>query len=383
MRVKGSTEKKVLARLEQARLKDLHYEDGGILSSMCTAPHPAAKLAHEMFLEANLGDPGLFPGSAQLEKEAVASLLQLLHAPKGGVGFIVSGGTEANLLALYAARNAAKKVDAPEVVVPESAHFSFDKICDMLRLKLVKVGLDSSFRLDPSAVEERLNENTVALVVNAGSSELGTVDPISDVTKIAVNRSVPVHVDAAFGGLVLPFLNELAYPAPDFDFRLKGVQSITVDPHKMGMSTIPAGGILFRSSKVLACIKTETPYLTEPYQCTFVGTRSAASAAAAWAVFELLGREGFKKIVAHCLNLTMQLYEGLEEEGFEVLLRPPMNIVAFRNANSKVLTNKLRSRSWNVSYVPRLDCVRVVLMPHSTRQHVVDFLGCLQELQEE
>ena len=101
MRAKGLSEEKVLTKLRQAQEKDLKYVDGKILGSMCTNVLPIAKVAHEMFLEANLGDPGLFPGSVELEKEAVTSLLELLHAPKSGTGFIVSGGTEANLLAMY------------------------------------------------------------------------------------------------------------------------------------------------------------------------------------------------------------------------------------------------------------------------------------------
>jgi tyrosine decarboxylase/aspartate 1-decarboxylase len=191
---------------------------------------------------------------------------------------------------------------------------------------------------------------------------------------------VPLHVDAAFGGLVIPFLKDLGYTAPEFDFQLEGVQSVTVDPHKMGISTIPAGGILFRNSTSLECIKTQTPYLTEPDQCTFVGTRPAAPAAATWAVFNSLGREGYRKTVKCCMDLTTYLYEGLEDAGFEVLLRPPMNIVAFRNANPKLLADKLRQRGWYVSFVPRLNCIRVVLMPHSTKQHITDFLQCLSEL---
>jgi glutamate/tyrosine decarboxylase-like PLP-dependent enzyme len=74
------------------------------------------------------------------------------------------------------------------------------------------------------------------------------------------------------------------------------------------------------------------------------------------------------------------LSSGLEALGFEVLLRPTMNIVAFRTANTKALTDKLQGRGWFVSYVPRLDCVRVVLMPHSTKQHITAFLQCLNEL---
>ncbi len=80
---------------------------GKILCSMCTKPHPIAKKAYRMFFESNLGDSGLFPGSAQIEKEVINELATLLHG-KSAVGFIVSGGTEANLMALLAARNMAK-----------------------------------------------------------------------------------------------------------------------------------------------------------------------------------------------------------------------------------------------------------------------------------
>ncbi len=280
---------------------------------------------------------------------------------------------------MYVARSLSS-VTEPEVIVPESAHFSFAKICSLLKLKPISAKLDSSFRVDSASVERCISRNTVAIVGNAGSAELGTVDTIGDLSEIAAKHGVYLHVDAAFGGLVLPFLRELGYAVPDFDFSLKGVQSITVDPHKMGMSTIPAGGILFRDSTHLECIKTETPYLTEPYQYTFVGTRSGASAAATWAVFESLGHEGFKKTVKHCMELTTFLSERLEKMGFEVLLRPQMNIVGFRSANTKVLVDKLRQRGWFVSYIPRFDCARVVLMPHSTKQHLEDFLKCLSEV---
>jgi len=379
MRAKGLSRAKVLARLRQTRAKDLRYGDGKILCSMCTKPHPAARRAHELFLESNLGDPGLFPGSVMLEKEAVASLIELLHGPASATGFVVSGGTEANLLALYSARNAAK-IDKPEVVVPESAHFSFDKICDMLNIKLVKARLDSNYRVDPEAVEENVNANTIAVVANAGSAELGAVDPVAELSKIAENYGLPLHVDAAFGGLVLPFLRELGYAANDFDFSVSGVQSVTVDPHKMGLASIPTGCILFRDENALRCIRTDTPYLTAPIQFTFVGTRPGASAAAAWAVFESMGREGFRRIVKRCMNVTSFLKSELEEAHFELVTKPSMNIIAFRGEDSKWLVARLRGRGWCVSYVPRLDCVRIVLMPHTTKRHVLEFVQVLREL---
>ncbi|MCL4429732.1 MAG: tyrosine decarboxylase MfnA, partial [Chloroflexi bacterium] len=277
-----------MAELKQIRALDKRYDDGKILCSMCTKPHPLAVKAYQMFFESNLGDSGLFPGSAQLEREAVNQLATLLHS-ENAAGFVVSGGTEANLMALLAARNMAK-ADQPEVVLPESAHFSFTKICNLLNLKPVYVGLDSSFRVDPSEVEKNISRNTVAIVGTAGTAELGAVDPIDKLSEIALQRGVFLHVDAAFGGLVIPFL---ANAQPKFDFSLEGVKTITVDPHKMGMAAIPAGGILLKEPKMLDYIKTETPYLTDGAQYTFVGTRSGAAAASAWAVFKALGIEGY------------------------------------------------------------------------------------------
>jgi tyrosine decarboxylase/aspartate 1-decarboxylase len=374
MQTKGRSKKAVLLELRKIREQDLKYENGRILCSMCTVPHPVAKTAHQLFLSSNLGDAGLFRGSLRLEKEVIGKLAALLNC-KNSVGFIVSGGTEANLLALLAARNMTN-VSNPEVIIPESAHFSFNKICNLLRTKPVQAGLDGSYRVDPSSVERCINKNTIALVGTAGTAELGAIDPIDKLSEIGLEHGIYLHVDAAFGGLIIPFLES----TPEFDFRLEGVKSITVDPHKMGMTTIPAGGILFRDSAYLENVKTQTPYLTDEFQYTFVGTRSGASVAATWAVFESLGREGFRSTIKHCIELTKLLSSGIETLCFKLVTQPALNIVAFRYSNSKLLAETLRQRGWFVSYVPRLDCIRIVVMPHLKNRHITAFLKDLSEI---
>jgi tyrosine decarboxylase/aspartate 1-decarboxylase len=345
---------------------------------MCTKPHPLAEKAYRFFLSSNLGDPGLFPGSARLEKEVITQLATLLHG-ENCVGNLVSGGTEANLMALLAARNAAQ-INQPEVVLPESAHFSFTKICSLLSLKPVYAGLDSFFRVNSSSVEKCVNSNTVAIVGTAGTAELGAVDPIEDVANIALKHNVWLHVDAAFGGLVIPFLKNSKYK---FDFTLDAVKSITVDPHKMGMAAIPAGGIIFRDSKAQDFIKTETLYLTDPYQYTFVGTRTGASAASAWAVFRSLGMDGFKKVVGKCMKTTRLLADGLSDAGFKLVVEPTLNVVAFRsNKGTKLLAEKLWKHGWFVSYVPRYDCIRIVVMPHVRKKHALAFLKDVVEIEK-
>ena len=376
MRVKGLSRKAVELELKRVREQDQGYDDGKILCSMCTKPHPLAQKAHQMFLSSNVGDPRLFSGSLRLEKDVINQLATLLHG-QNCIGFLVSGGTEANLMALAAARNKAQ-VTNPEVVLPESAHFSFVKICNMLNLKPVYASLDNSFRVDPISVEKCVSKNTIAIVGTAGTAELGVIDPIEKLSPIALEHKVHLHVDAAFGGLVIPFLLNAQY---NFDFNLEAVKSMTVDPHKMGMATIPAGGIIFRDSKTLNYLKTETPYLTDRYQYTFIGTRTGATAASAWAVLNYLGIEGFKKVVGNCMKNTQLLANEIKNTDCQLVVEPTLNIISFRSHDTKNLAEKLWQRSWFVSYVPRYDCIRIVVMPHVKKRHAIAFLKDLSDIQ--
>ena len=371
MQPNGSPVKDVLAELKNRSALNKRYSDGHILCSMCTEPQPIAKKAYQLFFDSNLGDQGLFPASAEIEREVVSQLSGLLHG-NDAAGFVVSGGTEANLLALLAAKNKAC-VAQPETILPDSVHFSFTKICNLLGIKPVYAPLDNDFRVKPAEVKRLINKNTVAIVGTAGTAELGAVDPIPQLSEMALRHNVHLHVDAAFGGLVIPFLkNPVA-----FDFGLDGVQSMTVDPHKMGMAAIPAGGLLLRNQKMLDYLKTETPYLSDKQQYTFVGTRTGASAASAWAVFKTLGVDGYTKIVGECIENTQVLVKGLDKAGYTLLCAPQLNIVAFKSRNTKQLAEDLWKKGWFISYIPRYDCIRTVLMPHVKRKHVLALLADL------
>ena len=157
----------------------------------------------------------------------------------------------------------------PNIVVPESAHFSFKKACDLLCLEMRTVPLGEDYRMDGQKAAEQIDKNTVCLVGIAGTTEYGMVDPIADLARIAVAHDIFFHVDAAFGGMVIPFLNN---PVP-FDFSLPGVASIAVDPHKMGLSTIPAGCLLTREPDILKTLNIDTPYLSVKQEYTLAGTR--------------------------------------------------------------------------------------------------------------
>ena len=122
MRDKALSEDEVMRILEKTRERDYSYDR--FFSTMCTLPHPIAVRAHDMFLETNLGDPGLFPGVAELEERVVQMLGEMLGCPDAR-GYISTGGTESNIQAIRAARNEAGKKNG-NIVVPASAHHSFN-----------------------------------------------------------------------------------------------------------------------------------------------------------------------------------------------------------------------------------------------------------------
>jgi len=363
MREHGCPEEDLFSFLSSKRREDLGYRN--ILSSMCTPPHPVAARAHAMFLETNLGDPGLFPGTAALEELLVQRLGALMHHPGAG-GYATSGGTESNIQAFRIAKKR-KSVKSPNVVVPASSHFSFQKACDILGLEMRTAPLDDQFRIDTETLEGLIDRNTVALVGIVGTTEYGVVDPIACLSDLAEDRDTFLHVDAAFGGMVIPFLDR---PVP-FDFRLPGVDSISVDPHKMGMSTIPAGCLLVRNPRWFSCLNVDTPYLTVKQECTLAGTRPGASVAAAVAVLEYLGMDGMRAVVAGCMENIRRLIEGMETFGCPRAVTPDVNVATFSCDRAPA--------GWRVSRT-RAGHMRIVCMPHVTRDVIEAFLGDMSDM---
>ena len=374
----------ILKELEELHKLDYDYCDGRILGSMCTEAHPFAKEVYCKFLDTNLGDPGLFKGTKHIEEEVIKSIGKLLSLDKA-YGNIVTGGTEANLMAIRAARNHARKykgITHGEIIIPESAHFSFKKAADMLNLKIVETKLDDDYKIDVESVKESISDKTVAIVAIAGTTELGLIDPIEEISKIALENNIYFHVDAAFGGFSIPFLRQLGYDLPVFDFSLEGVCSITVDPHKMGLAPIPAGGIIFRCEEYLEVMAVDSPYLTVKTQSTIVGTRLGASSAATYAIMKYMGKSGYSKVAKTLMDNTQFFSEGLKELGYEIICEPELNIVAFNHPNmdTNILAEKLENLGWKVSVAKCPVSIRIVLMNHIKKNHLEELLKDLKDI---
>ena len=384
MNEKPVSREEIFKELDEFQSLDCKYSDGRILGSMCTEAHPIAKEVFNRFIDSNLGDPGLFKGTKLIEDEVLKMIGSFLSLENPS-GHIVTGGTEANIMAIRAARNMAREkgISDGEIIVPQSAHFSFKKAVDMLNLKLVNAELDENYSINPDDVEDKLSENTVAIVGIAGTTELGMIDPIEELSSIAFNNDVHLHVDAAFGGFSIPFLRD-KYDFPNFDFSLPGVKSITVDPHKMGLAPIPSGGILFRDESYLDAMSVDSPYLTIKHQSTIVGTRLGASSAATYAVMKYLGKEGYRNFAEESLDKTYFLASELKKLGFVLAVEPKLNIVAFNHPSLKTedLADMLEERDWKVSCSVCPKAIRVILMNHIKEDNLIEFLNDLKEISE-
>ena len=380
---KPKSKEEIFEELEQYQEKDMKYSDGRILGSMCTEAEPIAKEVFYKFINSNLGDPGLFPGTKAIEDKAIKMIGSLVSIDDP-YGHIVTGGTEANLMAMRAARNYArryKNITEPEMIVPKSAHFSFKKAADMFGMKLVEADMDG-YLIDVNSLENKINKNTAVIVAIAGTTELGLIDNVEEIAEIAKKHDIYLHVDAAFGGFVIPFLREEGYDFPKFDFSLDAVCSMTIDPHKMGLSVIPSGCILFRDKKYLDVMAVKAPYLTKKEQSTIVGTRSGASSAATLAVMESLGHEGYRKLALDVMDKTMMLKEGLEDIGYDLVVEPQLNIVAFyhKDIDTDYLADLLEQRGWRVSTSSYPKAIRVIVMKHISRDNIRDLLVDLKAI---
>ena len=374
----------ILKELANFQSQDCKYSEGRILGSMCTEAHPFAKEVFCKFLDSNLGDPGLFKGTKSIEDKVIDSIGKMFSLDNAH-GHIVTGGTEANLMAIRAARNHAKKyknISNGEIILPRSAHFSFKKAADMLNLKIVEADLDDNFKIDVNSVEENISDKTVAIVGIAGTTELGVIDPIDKLSDIAFENNIYLHVDAAFGGFSIPFLKRLGYEFPDFDFSLPGVCSMTVDPHKMGLAPIPAGGIIFRKEEYLDVMAINSPYLTVKKQSTIVGTRLGASTAATYAIMKYFGKEGYTKIAKNLMDNTLFFKEELKKLGYKLIVEPELNLVSFNHPDmdTKQLASELEARNWRVSISSCPIAIRVVLMNHIKKEHLKELLKDLKEI---
>ncbi len=323
----------------------------------------------------------LYPGILEMSQESVQMIGSLLGAsdPRG---FITTGGTEANLMAIRLARNLAKK-SKPEFIVPYTRHYTFNLASELfnVKIRLVEVNQDYTPRME--LVEGLINENTVALVCSSPEGFTGGIDPVAEFARIAEEKGLYLHVDAAVGGFMLPFMRMLDYDVPAFDFSLPSVVSMTVDPHKLGLSTRPAGAFLLRDDSYLeAAIPIENVLI----DTLTASGRPGSATAAVWAMIKHMGKNGYMQLVKHQLEMTKLLSDGIREiKGLRLLKEPQCNIIVFTSNDDDLekIAQQLWARDWAIALDPMVPydtkLMRIYVHPLKSRSSTEALLRDLED----
>ncbi len=324
----------------------------------------------------------MYPGVLEMSQESVRMIGSLLNADDPH-GFITTGGTEANLLSVRLARNLGG-VDSPEIIIPETRHYSFDLASELfdVKLRLIPVNEDRSLELD--AVPDLLNANTVGIVCSTPEMFMGSIDPVEEVARIAAENDLYMHVDAAIGGFMLPFLERLGRDIPAWDFRHPAVMSMTVDPHKLGMCPKPAGGLMLRSRDLLE----RGIDLDQVAIDTLVASgRPGAATAAVWAMLKHLGADGYTDAVRHQMELVELIAKTVKTiPGMRLLRDPDTNIVCFTTGDDEemgAISQLLWQRRWAVPLNPLrpsgIQHLRMYVHPLKERASAQAFLADLAD----
>jgi glutamate/tyrosine decarboxylase-like PLP-dependent enzyme len=358
---KGLTKDALFAAMESYRANDVDWRSGRCWAYVYD-PGPETeeviKQAYTAYLSDNALDFSAFPSVLRFENEVVAMAAAHLGGDEHVVGNFTSGGTESIMLAVKTARDYSRaqrpEIRVPEMILPVTAHAAFQKAAHYLDVKPVLVPVNTTtFRADPEAVRAAITENTVLLVGSAVSYAHGVVDPIYDLGQIALEHDLLLHVDGCMGGFLLPYFRRLGADIPDFDFTVPGVTSISMDLHKYAFAAKGASTILYRNQalrryQIYTCAQWTGYTIVNP---TVQSSKSAGPLAAAWAVLNFIGDDGYFELARKMLEATRRITAAIERiDGLRLLGRPDMNLVAFTSDQVSVfhIIDEMKQRGWYI-----------------------------------
>ncbi|MCO1655776.1 pyridoxal phosphate-dependent decarboxylase family protein [Pseudonocardia humida] len=382
----------LLDRLTALRRGDLPTHGGRTLAyvydSGLADADEVGRRALAMFASTNGLDPTAFPSLAAMERDLVALTRPLAGAPDSAVGTVTSGGTESILLAVQTARDARPVAD-PVMVVPTTAHGAFHKAAHYFGVRLVAVDVDPvTKRAVPEAMAAAMDAHAghvVLVAVSAPSYAHGVIDPVEPIAAAAAERGLRCHVDACIGGWVLPW----AEPAPPaWDFRCPGVTSLSVDLHKYAYTPKGVSLLLHRT----ADLRRPQFFATADWpgytmlNATTQSTKSGGPLAAAWAVVQHIGVDGYRDLVAITLAATRRLAAGIaERDHLALAAEPDSSLLAVQTDGALdvfSLSDEMGERGWFVQ--PQMAFRDLPATLHltvcaATADGVDDFLTALDE----
>ncbi|MDQ0613682.1 sphinganine-1-phosphate aldolase [Microbacterium sp. W4I4] len=374
----------ILDRLRALREGDAPTHGGRVLSYVYDSGRDeldeladaAARLARPL----NGLDPTVFPSIAAMERDLIGFTRRMLHGGRSVVGTITSGGTESCLLAVKTARDLWRQAHPeggrPRLLTATSVHAAFQKAAHLFDLDWDAVPCDVDGSVRAEDLIARMDDDVALVVVSAPAYPSGALEPIAAVAAAAEARGISCHVDSCFGGFVLPWWPGL----PTWDFRVRGVTSISADLHKFGyapkgVSVLLHGGPHARRRQRAQFFAT-TRWAGYPVvNPTLLGSRSASPLAAAWAITQHLGEQGYAELVGSIRRVALSLRETVDGiPGLSVMgdpVGPAIALVADAAAvpaeqvDPHRLADALTAYGWKIQHQPGVLQSDGVRIPHS------------------
>jgi tyrosine decarboxylase / aspartate 1-decarboxylase len=362
--------------------RETFYEDAPFLQD---APFLSTLIANPNHIGCHTLQPvsekDLFKGTQEIEVDLIRLCAEQIFQGKenGQDGYVASGGTEANLEAMWIYRNYFMRVknatkDSIAIVYSEDSHYSMPKAANLLGLRSIVLHVNDATR--QISLQELQKQFTVArnegiehfiIVLNLSTTMFGSVDDIEFITGFlnTENYSYKLHVDAAFGGFIYPFAN----PDSSFNFKNPDISSITIDGHKMLQSPYGTGIFLIRKGLIENVCTEEAQYIPGK-DYTVCGSRSGANAVALWMILMVHGAEGWKAKISQLLDKTSRLCSRLDKLGIKYYRNPSLNIVAIKSSfMSRRLAEKYHLVADSYEHSPQW--YKIVIMPH-VKQGLLD-----------
>ncbi|MEX0771412.1 MAG: aminotransferase class V-fold PLP-dependent enzyme [Balneolaceae bacterium] len=302
---------------------------------MLKPPHPAAWLAYTLAMTINPNNHALDggPATSKMEKEVVAKLAKMAGYGEDFLGHLTSGGTVANLEALWISR---ELQPGKCVASTADAHYTHERMCRILNIEHLSIPIDGNGEPDFDFLE-REGHRIGTVVVTMGTTSLGRVEPLHRFLDRARAKGIRVHVDAAYGGFFKLIAGTLGVDQTPWDV-LGEADSIVIDPHKHGLQPYGCGSILFSDPSVGRFYKHDSPYTYFTSEDLHLGeitlecSRAGASAAALWVTLELLPLTagGLGRILGSCRNAALELEKKLNRsDRFTVYTNTELDIVTY------------------------------------------------------
>lgn len=347
-----SEDRAILEALAERLQDNYPYHAQEYAGQMIKPPHALAQAAHWMTSFVNPNNHALDGGRATsaLELEVIDQLGSMVGYTRC-LGHLTSGGTMANLEALWVGR---QSTPYATVLASSASHYTHSRMSEVLGMPFKEVPTDAQGRMNTEALEQLLATSEVPpiVVVTLGTTGLGKVDPLADVVALKERYSFRIHVDAAYGGYFK--LCKLSEETQQHFEAMPHADSIVIDPHKHGLQPYGCGSILLKNPAEGRFYKHDSPYTyftsgeLHLGEITLECSRPGTAAAALWATmkkFPLEKDNRFAKRLQESLLAAKGLHESALEKGFWSL-DPELDICIFSTKGTSSAEISIQNRAF-------------------------------------